>query len=60
MEFVEQAHLDEIMRGVQGASDKTQVDRFSTVPAYGSGEEVELGVRDESRQVEGLNCGKDY
>ena len=30
----EQEHVDEIMRGVQGAPEKTQVERFRTMPVW--------------------------
>jgi hypothetical protein len=31
---MEQEHVDEVMRGVQGASEKAQADRFHPVPVW--------------------------
>jgi hypothetical protein len=57
---MEQKHVDEVMRGVQGASTKTQVDRFHPVSVWVGMAGTLNSVYVMETRVEGLNCGKDY
>ena len=38
---VEQKHVDEVMRGVQSASEETQADQFHTLSVDGNGGDID-------------------